>query len=90
MHWCISERLLPLQLPLHPAHQSSACGLCRFFTTFMSSSVECNNAYSVLKGARGTQSRKGATAEKPTLQEMTLRTALSVITYQIELALLNW
>ncbi len=56
----------------------------------MSSSVACNNAYSVLKGARGTQSRKGATAEKPTLQEMTLRTALSVITYQIELALLNW
>ncbi len=45
--------------------------------------------YSVLKGAGGTQSRKGATAEKTTLQEMTLRTALSVIAYQFELALLD-
>ena len=45
---------------------------------------------SVLKRSMGTQSRKGATAEKPPLQEMTLHTALSVISYQFELALLDW
>ena len=85
MHWCISEKELPLQLPPHPAHQSSACSLCRCFTT--QSTQLCQRPshatmYSVLQGARGTQSRKDATAEKTTQQEMPLRTALCVITYQ--------